>query len=230
MRKTAKKIVTKIREIFIQEVIFLKIGYVRVSTIEQHEDRQIAALNKWGAEKIFIDKLSGKNMERQGLKNMLEFVREGDTLCVLELSRLGRSVPDLIKITNELKKKNVNFVSLKENCDISTPIGQFFFTIIASIAQLERETLLERQREGIEQAKLKHVYKGRQPRKLPDDFDQYYQLWLSRRMSRSQIARELKISRPVLLKLMRQYEEKLKAEPVTASTETGLSEPSQAEQ
>ena len=199
----------------------MKIGYVRVSTVEQHEDRQMVAIKNWGAEKIFKDKLSGKNMEREGLKNMLDFIREGDTLCVLELSRLGRSLPDLIKITDELQKKKVSLVILKENIDTSTPTGRMIFYMLAVIAQFERETILERQREGIELAKLKHIYKGRQPRKLPENFDYYYSQWLARRMSRSQIARELKISRPVLLKLMRQYEEQLASE-TTAQAEDAV--------
>lgn len=198
----------------------MKIGYVRVSTVEQHEDRQMVAVKNWGAEKIFIDKLSGKNMERDGLKNMLDFIREGDTLCVLELSRLGRSLPDLIKITDELQKKNVGLVILKENIDTSTPTGRMIFYMLAVIAQFERETILERQREGIELAKLKHIYKGRQPRKLPENFDYYYSQWLARRMSKSQIARELKISRPVLVNLMKKYEEELACDPNIQSNNT----------
>ena len=183
----------------------MKIGYVRVSTVEQHEDRQLAAIKQWGAEKIFIDKMSGKNMDRDGLRNMMDFIREGDSLCVLELSRLGRSLPDLIKITDDLQKKKVSLVVLKENIDTSTPTGRMIFYMLAVIAQFERETILERQREGIEQAKLRRVYKGRQKRILPDNFEDYYRQWLSRDMSRSQIARELKMSRTVLLKLMNQY-------------------------
>ena len=184
----------------------MKIGYVRVSTVEQHEDRQLAAIKQWGAEKIFIDKMSGKNMDRDGLRNMMDFIREGDSLCVLELSRLGRSLPDLIKITDDLQKKKVSLVVLKENIDTSTPTGRMIFYMLAVIAQFERETILERQREGIEQAKLRHVYKGRQKRILPDNFEDYYKQWLSREISRSQIARDLKISQPVLISLMNQYE------------------------
>ena len=184
----------------------MKIGYVRVSTVEQQEDRQLAAIKQWGAEKIFIDKMSGKNMDRDGLRNMMDFIREGDSLCVLELSRLGRSLPDLIKITDDLQKKKVSLVVLKENIDTSTPTGRMIFYMLAVIAQFERETILERQREGIEQAKLRHVYKGRQKRILPENFEDYYKQWLSREISRSQIARDLKISRPVLISLMNQYE------------------------
>lgn len=140
--------------------------------------------------------------------------------CVLELSRLGRSLPDLIKITDELQAKKVGLVILKENIDTSTPTGRMIFYMLAVIAQFERETILERQREGIELAKLRHAYKGRQPRTLPENFDYYYCLWLARSMSRSQIARELKISRPVLLKLMRQYEEQIKKESAMETSQT----------
>lgn len=96
------------------------------------------------------------------------------------------------------------------------------FYMLAVIAQFERETILERQREGIELAKLKKIYKGRKQWSLPENFEQYYQLWLSRRMSRSQIARELKISRPVLIKLMRQYEEQ-REKTITDTATTGVS-------
>ena len=149
--------------------------------------------------------MSGKNMDRDGLRNMMDFIREGDSLCVLELSRLGRSLPDLIKITDDLQKKKVSLVVLKENIDTSTPTGRMIFYMLAVIAQFERETILERQREGIEQAKLRHVYKGREKRILPDNFEDYYKQWLAREISRSQIARDLKISRPVLISLMNQY-------------------------
>lgn len=186
----------------------MKIGYVRVSTVEQHVDRQIAKITEWGAEKFYIDKLSGKDMNRPELQKMLEFVREGDVVCALELSRLGRSVKDLIKITGQLEEKKVELVVLNDNIDTSTPTGRMVFHFLAALAQFERETIRERQMEGIIQAKLKGVYKGRKKRVLPDGFERYYRLWLSREISISQISREVHICRPVLRRLMREFAEK----------------------
>lgn len=144
-------------------VIEMKVGYARVSTKEQNLDRQLETLKNLGAEKIFCDKLSGKDMHRPQLRAMLDFVREGDTVIVSEYSRLARSTTDLFKIVDELKAKNVKIKSDKENFDTSTPQGEFMLTVFAGISQFERAVLLQRQREGIAIAKAQGKYKGRQP-------------------------------------------------------------------
>ena len=144
-------------------ITLAKIGYARVSTEEQNEARQIAAFKEQHTDKVFIDKMSGKNKERPQLKAMLDFIREGDTVIVTELSRLARSTKDMFDIINQLESKNVQLVSLKESFDTSNPYGKFTLTIFAAIAELERETILLRQREGIEQAKKEGKYKGRKP-------------------------------------------------------------------
>ena len=140
----------------------MKAGYIRVSTLEQSEIRQVKALLEAGVDEdaLFIDKKSGKNTDREQLQALLKFVRKGDVVYVSELSRLGRNTRDLLNIIDELTKREVDFVSLKENIDTTTPQGRFMLTVFSAIATLERECILEKQAEGIAIAKEKGVYKG----------------------------------------------------------------------
>ena len=140
------------------------IGYVRVSTQEQNEDRQLTIMEQYKVEKVFSEKLSGKNTERQELKRMIEYVREGDTLVIESYSRLARSTRDLVLIVEQLNAKDVNLISSKENIDTNTPQGRFMFTIFAGLAEFERECTLQRQAEGIAEARKKGLYKGRKPK------------------------------------------------------------------
>lgn len=139
------------------------IFYARVSTEEQNEGRQLvnAAESQYSFEKVFIDKCSGKNTDRPELKKMLEYIREGDTVVISEFSRLARSTKDMLNLTDELTSKGVEIVSLKEKIDTSSPCGKFMLTVFAALAELERETILQRQREGIQLAKSEGRYKGR---------------------------------------------------------------------
>lgn len=141
----------------------MKIGYVRVSTTEQNTARQDAMMQAQGVERVFTDKMSGKNTDRPQLKAMLDFAREGDVVIVESYSRLARSTSDLLNIVEQLNKKGVGFISLHEQFDTTTPQGKLMLTIFAGLAAFEREQMLQRQREGIEQAKERGVYKGRQP-------------------------------------------------------------------
>lgn len=148
----------------------MKLFYCRVSTAEQREDRQIKAAADLGIEKenIFIDKQSGKNTERKELKRLLSFCRRGDTIYCESISRIARNTKDLLNIIEELNQKQVDFVSLKENIDTSTPQGKFTLTIFGALAELERECILQRTREGIAIAKEQGKYKGRQPMKIDE--------------------------------------------------------------
>lgn len=139
------------------------IGYIRVSTIEQNEGRQVEALNAAGAEQVYIDKASGKNANRPQLKEMLGHLRRGDTVITESISRIARNTKDLLGIVEELQRQGVEFISLKENIDTTTPQGKFMLTVFAAMAELERESILERQREGIALAKAAGAYKGRKP-------------------------------------------------------------------
>ena len=129
------------------------IGYARVSTQDQNLDLQIEALTKAGCKKIFDDKISGSRTERPGLANMLEMLREDDTLIVWKLDRLGRRVKNLIDLVGELHKRGVQFKSLTDSIDTATPSGRFFFHVMASLAEMERELTVERTRAGLEVAR-----------------------------------------------------------------------------
>jgi DNA invertase Pin-like site-specific DNA recombinase len=141
----------------------MKIFYCRVSTEEQETARQIETSKEINADKIYIDKASGKNTERVQLKEMLNFVRDGDTVICSDISRIARNTKDLLNIVEELNRKNVDFISIKENIDTATPQGKFMLTVFGAMAELERENILQRQAEGIAIAKANGKYKGRQP-------------------------------------------------------------------
>lgn len=182
----------------------MKVAYVRVSTVEQNESRQIEALKKYDIEKWFIEKVSGKDTNRPKLKEMLDYVREGDSIYIHDFSRLARSTKDLLAIVEELESKGVNLVSNKENLDSSTATGKLMITMISAINQFELENLHERQREGIAIAKKQGKFKGGQVKKIDDDlFNRLYEEYKSRKINKTQFAEELNISRPTLNKLLK---------------------------
>ena len=129
------------------------IGYARVSTQDQNLTLQIDALTKAGCEKIFEDKVSGTRAERPGLTKALELMRVEDTLVVWKLDRLGRSVKHLVDLVAGLQKQGVQFKSLTDAIDTGTPSGRFFFHVMASLAEMERELTVERTRAGLEMAR-----------------------------------------------------------------------------
>ena len=187
-----------------QGVRKMKVSYVRVSTVEQNESRQIEALKKHNIEKWYIEKVSGKDTNRPKLQEMLEFVREGDTIYIHDFSRLARSTKDLLDIVEKLNNKGVSLVSNKENIDSSTPTGKLMLTMIGAIAEFERQNLLERQREGIEIAKREHKFKGGQVKKIENElFDKVYQEYKAREITKKGMAEKLNISRPTLDKLLK---------------------------
>lgn len=129
------------------------IGYARVSTQDQNLELQIEALTKAGCKKIFEDKISGSRSVRPGLAQTLEVLREKDTLVVWKLDRLGRSVKNLVDLVGELHKRGVQFKSLTDAIDTGTPSGRFFFHVMASLAEMERELTIERTRAGLSVAR-----------------------------------------------------------------------------
>lgn len=140
-------------------------GYARVSSTDQNLDRQIEALTtRDGHIRIYKDKKSGKNADRPALKELLDVLQAGDTIIVTTMDRLGRSLHDLIVITKRIQDANANLVFLKQNIDTSTAMGRLFFNILGSIAEFEREMILERQSEGIKSALARGVKFGRTPR------------------------------------------------------------------
>lgn len=183
----------------------MNIGYVRVSTVDQNEARQVEALKKYGIEKWYSEKVSGKNLNRPKLQEMLDFVREGDTIFIHDFSRISRSVKDLLSLIDLLEAKKVHLVSLKENLDTSTPGGRLMLTMIGAINEFERANLLERQAEGIAIAKAKGKYKGRKAIEINEAFIEGYNKYLARKLSKSALAKELGVSRPTLDKLINEY-------------------------
>lgn len=182
----------------------MKVAYIRVSTIEQNESRQLEGLEKYGIEKYYIEKVSGKDTNRPKLQEMLEFVREDDTVYIHEFSRLARSTKDLLDIVEYLNNKGVHLVSNKENLDTSTPTGKLMLTMIGAIAEFERQQMLERQREGIAIAKREGKFKGGQVKKIDEDlFNKYYTEYKERKINKKTLAEKLEISRPTLDKLLK---------------------------
>lgn len=184
----------------------MKIAYVRVSSADQNEARQVEALKKYDIEKWFVEKVSGKDMNRPELQRLLEFAREGDTVYVKDFSRLARSTKDLLELVERFKEKNIHLVSLKENLDTSTDTGKLMLTMIAAINEFERENILERQREGIALAKQRGAYKGRKAVQVKD-FGKYYDRYLRREYTKKELAEELNISRPTLDRLIKEYQQ-----------------------
>lgn len=186
----------------------MHIAYVRVSTQEQNEARQMEALETHGIDKWFKEKISGKDTERPQFQAMMEFAREGDTIFIHDFSRMARSTKDLLDIVDHLATKNVHLSSNKESIDTSTPTGKLMLTMIAAINEFERTNLLERQREGIAIAKRQGKYKGRKEIAVAD-FSTHYARYMSREVSKSQLAKQLGISRPTLDKLIMQLKNHL---------------------
>lgn len=141
----------------------MKIGYIRVSTTEQNTIRQEVMMRELGVSELYIDRASGKDADRPELKKMLAYVRKGDTVIVESISRFARNTRDLLELVEALTAKEVDFVSKKEAIDTTTPSGKFMLTVFGAVAELEREYILQRQREGIAIAKSRGVYKGRKP-------------------------------------------------------------------
>jgi len=177
----------------------MNVAYVRVSTAEQNEARQVEALRSHNTEKI-----SGKNTHRPQLQAMLDFVREGDTVYIHDFSRLARSTKDLLELVEQLQAKGVHLISNKEHLDTSTPTGKLMLTMIAAINEFERANTLERQREGIAIAKRNGVYKGRQKVAVPPGFEALYARYQRRELSKSALAGMIGVSRPTLERIIKE--------------------------
>ena len=189
----------------------MKVGYIRVSTEEQNTERQETIMQKYEVEKIFSEKKSGKNTEREQLNAMMDFVRSGDTLVIESYSRLARSTADLLRLVERLQEKGVDLISDKEQIDTSTPQGKLMFTIFAGLAEFERTCLLQRQREGIEEAKKQGKYKGRQPIKVDAVlFKAVYTRWRSGEITAVQAQRELNLKPDTFYRRVKQFEQSLK--------------------
>lgn len=186
----------------------MKLAYVRVSTVEQNEERQTQALESKGIDQWYIEKVSAKDTKRPKFQEMLNYAREGDQIYIHDLSRLARSTKDLLEIIEELDLKKVELISLKENIDTSTPNGRLMITMLGAINEFERANLLERQKEGIAIAKEKGKYKGRLRIKLNNTkFEDLYEEMEKGYITKIEMAEKLKISRSTLYRRIEEYEE-----------------------
>ncbi|HFJ1694798.1 TPA: recombinase family protein [Shigella flexneri] len=163
------------------------IGYIRVSTNDQNTALQRNALECAGCDLIFEDKASGKNAERPGLKKVLRTLSAGDTLVVWKLDRLGRSMRHMVVLVEELRERGINFRSLTDSIDTSTPMGRFFFHVMGALAEMERELIIERTRAGLDAARAEGRIGGRRP-KYPEETWQQMRRLLENGVSRKQIA------------------------------------------
>ena len=184
----------------------MKIFYIRVSTQEQNEARQVEMAKQHEAEKVFIEKASGKNTNREQLKEMMNFVRCGDVVIVESISRIARNTKDLLNIVDELTKKEVEFISLKESIDTRTPQGKFMLTVFGAIAELEREQTLERQREGIACAKAEGKYKGKpQIEYNKEEFERECKLWKEGKQTATETMKKLNVKPNTFYRRVKQW-------------------------
>lgn len=186
----------------------MKVAYIRVSAIDQNTARQEESMEGLGIDKIFLEKASGKDRERPELNNMLEFIREGDTVYIESFSRLARNTEDLLNLVEQIQSNGASIVSLKEGFDLTTPAGKMMLTMLGAIYTFEREVLLERQKEGIAIAKEQGKYKGRKKIEITDKFIAAYTKFFNRECGVAEAMKEAGIkSRTTWYKLVDQYKE-----------------------
>lgn len=186
----------------------MKVFYARVSTEEQNEARQLEMAKAQDVDEryIFVDKQSGKNTERAELKRMLSFLREGDVVIVESISRIARNTRDLLNIVDELQKKGVDFISLKESIDTSTPQGKFMLTVFGAMAELEREQILQRQKEGITIARAEGKYKGKPKMKIDESaFRKECKKWREGKQTAAKTMRNLGLKPNTFYRRVKEY-------------------------
>jgi DNA invertase Pin-like site-specific DNA recombinase len=181
----------------------MKIGYARVSTDEQTTDPQIDALHGHGCETIYQEHRSGKNTDRIELENCLKALREGDTLTVWRLDRLGRNLADLVRIVNDLKARGIGFASLTESIDTTTPAGTLVFHLFASLAEFERNLIRERTMAGLKAARARGKSSGRPQKLTGKNLAMAKTLMDDRSNDVAEIAKRFQVSRSTLYRLTR---------------------------
>ena len=175
------------------------VGYARVSTIEQNPALQIDALEAAGAVRIFTDHASGATTARPQLTAALDYLRSGDVLAVWRIDRLGRSLPDLVTLVADLERRGVQFRSITEAIDTTTPGGELVFHIFAALAQMERRLISERTRAGLAAARARGRKGGRPTVMTPHKLAAARSLRATTEMTLTQIAAQLGISRTTLV-------------------------------
>lgn len=172
------------------------IGYMRVSTHQQKFDSQLQALKHYGVDKIYKERESGRNPARSILAKVLEKLKSGDTLVIFKLDRLARGTRQLLALLEEFDRRNINFVSIQNNIDTSTPMGRFFFTIMSAFSEMEAELIRERVLAGLDAARENGKQLGRPPR--TDEVNHALDLYVNSDLSVSEIAERCNISVPTV--------------------------------
>lgn len=176
------------------------IGYARVSTKDQNLDRQLIALDAAGCQRIFSDKKSGKNIEREELRKALDYLRPGDTLIVSALDRLGRSIQDLITIVSDLRRADIGFRSLHESLDTTTPGGRLVFHVFAALAEFIRELIVQGTHEGLAAARARGERLGRPPAMSAEQIRHARSMLADPEASIASVAKLLGVSRTTIYK------------------------------
>lgn len=174
----------------------MKIGYARVSTVDQHLRMQEDALRNSGCEEVYTDVISGVKSQRPGLDRVLNFLREGDTLVVWKLDRLGRSIQHLIQTVNDLQTKKISFKSLQENIDTETSGGKLIFHIFSALAEFERELIQERTQAGLKAARARGKMGGRPPLLDTRQITRMIEMYDEEKNTVAEICKIYAISRP----------------------------------
>ena len=181
----------------------MNIGYARTSTTEQIAglEAQLNELKSACCEKIFNEQISSSVIKRPELQAAMDFVRDGDVLIITKIDRLARSVTDLLSIIQQLKKKKVEVRILNLGMDTQTPTGKLMLTVLAAVAQFEREIMLERQREGVAKAKAEGKYKGRKP--ISMDKQQEVRDLIAHGASKVSVAKKLKLGEATVYRILK---------------------------
>lgn len=180
----------------------MKIGYARVSTEDQSQNAQLDALNEAGCNRVYQESFSGKSRNRPQLERMIDSLREGDIVVVQRLDRLGRSLKDLIELLDGFKQQGVQFISLNENIDTTTAVGELAFHMIGSIAQFERRLISERTKAGLDAARARGRKGGRKPKLTETDIKKAKAMLSDPEMTKAEVADHFNVSRPTLNKAL----------------------------
>ncbi|MEF7566007.1 recombinase family protein [Bacillus infantis] len=182
-------------------------GYARVSTDDQVLDMQIDALKKYGVDRMFVEKVSGKKTDRPQLNKMLEHLRSGDTVVIYKLDRIGRNRKHLFELVDLFKEKNVNFVSLQDQIDTSTAVGNMFFGMMAVLAQFEADLISERTKAGLESARSRGK-KGGRPKKSDKAIERALKMYDSKEFSIPEIIESTGVAKTTLYRYINERKEK----------------------
>jgi DNA invertase Pin-like site-specific DNA recombinase len=188
----------------------MNVAYIRVSTTDQNTGRQFESLKNCNIDRYFEEKLSGKDTNRPQLQEMLKFVREGDTVYIESISRLARNTLDFLRIVEHLTALKAELVSLKENIDTSTPSGRFMLSVFAALAQMERDTIKQRQREGIDLAKAENRYNGRPRIETSNEFPDIYARWKAGAFTAVEAMKLLGLKKNTFYNRVKEYEKRAK--------------------